>query len=107
MGIKRKRGRPRKFPGYLVREMRLKKNRSEFNDLLREHESGERDERDEKGNGEFYASWEGHGLDGQSLLEVVAAQRRDGEGEGLGPSGLGRADEEIREVFGVPEAKVE
>ncbi|WVQ99576.1 hypothetical protein IAU59_006712 [Kwoniella sp. CBS 9459] len=35
LGIKRQKGRPRKFPGYLVREMRLKKNREEFNQLLR------------------------------------------------------------------------
>ena len=39
LGIHRRRGRPRKYPGYLVREMRLKKNRSEFNDLLRRHET--------------------------------------------------------------------
>ncbi|WVO16182.1 hypothetical protein L204_103852 [Cryptococcus depauperatus] len=38
MGIKRQKGRPRKFPGYLVREMRLKKNRDEFNKVIRIHE---------------------------------------------------------------------
>ncbi|OCF41862.1 hypothetical protein I317_04272 [Kwoniella heveanensis CBS 569] len=38
MGIKRQKGRPRKFPGYLVREMRLKKNREEFNQLLNGHD---------------------------------------------------------------------
>ncbi|WVR06949.1 hypothetical protein IAU60_003985 [Kwoniella sp. DSM 27419] len=38
LGIKRQKGRPRKFPGYLVREMRLRKNREEFNELLRSHE---------------------------------------------------------------------
>ncbi|WWC70102.1 uncharacterized protein I206_104049 [Kwoniella pini CBS 10737] len=38
LGIKRQKGRPRKFPGYLVREMRLKKNRKEFNELLRTYE---------------------------------------------------------------------
>nr|ODN88243.1 hypothetical protein L203_02851 [Cryptococcus depauperatus CBS 7841] len=38
MGIKRQKGRPRKFPGYLVREMRLKKNRDEFNKVIRLHE---------------------------------------------------------------------
>ena len=38
MGIKRAKGRPRKFPGYLVRELRLKQNRQEFNEVLRRHE---------------------------------------------------------------------
>ncbi|WRT66469.1 uncharacterized protein IL334_003428 [Kwoniella shivajii] len=50
LGIKRRKGRPRKFPGYLVREMRLKKNREEFNELLkghRERQSFEDDEDDE------------------------------------------------------------
>ncbi|WVW84022.1 hypothetical protein I302_106050 [Kwoniella bestiolae CBS 10118] len=42
LGIKRRKGRPRKFPGYLVREMRLKKNRKEFNELLRSYNLTER-----------------------------------------------------------------
>ncbi|WWC94296.1 hypothetical protein V866_001138 [Kwoniella sp. B9012] len=52
MGIKRRKGRPRKFPGYLVREMRLKKNRKEFNELLRNYQlnkpDGEDDSEDEE-----------------------------------------------------------
>lgn len=44
LGIKRQKGRPRKFPGYLVREMRLKKNREEFNELMREYEEKKREE---------------------------------------------------------------
>ncbi|EAL23607.1 hypothetical protein CNBA2540 [Cryptococcus deneoformans B-3501A] len=44
LGIKRQKGRPRKFPGYLVREMRLKKNREEFNELMREYEEKRREE---------------------------------------------------------------
>lgn len=34
-GIKPTRGRPRKFPGYLIREMRLKHNREEFREVVR------------------------------------------------------------------------
>jgi hypothetical protein len=40
MGIKRKKGRPRKFPGYLVRDMRLRKNRAEYLELMRRAEEG-------------------------------------------------------------------
>ncbi|WWC89232.1 uncharacterized protein L201_004150 [Kwoniella dendrophila CBS 6074] len=47
LGIKRRKGRPRKFPGYLVREMRLKKNRKEFNELLRNHNSNNSNSSDE------------------------------------------------------------
>lgn len=39
-GPKRQKGRPRKFPGYLVREMRLKKNRAEYRELLRSYTDG-------------------------------------------------------------------
>lgn len=35
-GIKRSRGRPRKYPGYLVRDMRLKKNRQEWEQIKRQ-----------------------------------------------------------------------
>ena len=38
LGIKKQKGRPRKFPGYLVREMRLRKNRDEYIHLLREYD---------------------------------------------------------------------
>ncbi|ORX35801.1 hypothetical protein BD324DRAFT_631765 [Kockovaella imperatae] len=38
LGIAKRKGRPRKFPGYLVREMRLRKNREEYIRLLREYE---------------------------------------------------------------------
>lgn len=40
MGIKRKKGRPRKYPGYLVRDMRLRKNRAEYLELIRRTEQG-------------------------------------------------------------------
>lgn len=42
-GVRKQRGRPRKFPGYLVREMRLKKNRPEYQELLRGYEGPERE----------------------------------------------------------------
>ena len=38
LGIQKQKGRPRKFPGYLVREMRLRKNRDEYIRLMKEYE---------------------------------------------------------------------
>ena len=109
LGIKRKKGRPRKFPGYLVREMRLKKNRAEFNEVIRRHEMGlplqHDDEGHEHGEGhhgpehEVYA-W---AADNQSLLDAVGAAELDGrmEVDEEVPSGLGKSDGSIREVFGL------
>jgi hypothetical protein len=87
MGLKRQKGRPRKFPGYLVREMRLKKNRSEFNELLRSDEEGRDDSavRESSGEGikpEGYQGWAGD--DAQSLLDVVGTARIAGEEAQLG-----------------------
>ncbi len=97
--------------------MRLKKNRSEFNDLLRRHEGsvdaeGNRDEGVIEGS---YADWAG--TDEQSLLDVVGAvqlakeeadqAQRQIEGDAAGPSGLGKADEGMREVFGLGDVGVE
>ena len=76
LGIKRKKGRPRKFSGYLVREMRLKKNRSEFNELLKrqDEERGESDLEAHIGDtGTDVPYQDCSGPDEQSLLDVVAA----------------------------------
>lgn len=35
-----KKGRPRKFPGFLVREMRLKRHRTEYREIIRRAEEG-------------------------------------------------------------------
>ena len=40
LGIKRQKGRPRKYPGFLVRDMRLKRNRAEFREVQRRFEQG-------------------------------------------------------------------
>lgn len=40
LGIKRQKGRPRKYPGFLVRDMRLKRNRAEFHEVQRRFEQG-------------------------------------------------------------------
>lgn len=120
LGLKRKKGRPRKFPGYLVREMRLKKNRGEFNELLRRQggaREGEPTEADKDGGIEegSYADWAGP--EGQSLLDVVGAvhlaNQTTDQGEpqvvdhSTGPSGLRGEDEAMREVFGLGDPGVE
>jgi hypothetical protein len=150
MGLTRKKGRPRKFPGYLVREMRLSKNKAEYEDLLRQYEDekgitqqreelrllgvehsgdqqhlGDEDEDDDEEeeqsrHHEGGYEW-GHidDIDGvhddQTLLDVVdAAQQQLEQATGSQshhqdtdldmehePSGLGRSDQEMREVFGL------
>ncbi|ORY32788.1 hypothetical protein BCR39DRAFT_521571 [Naematelia encephala] len=131
LGIKRRKGRPRKFPGYLVREMRLSKNRSEFNELLRAYEEGRfprpsgedqeadgegvDDEADGGGNGNGdgdggeYDTWDYSQVgvdvaDGQTLLDVVGvAQQQEAHvvDEEPGPSGLDRSDAGMRAMFGL------
>jgi len=122
LGIKRLKGRPRKFPGYLVRDMRLKKNRAECNEIHRRAEAGLpfdgiviRGE-EEGGMGEEV----GEGLqdgedqggqvgvedddmygwpsDDQVLLDAMGPGHLDVDD---GPSGLGKGDHGIREVFGL------
>lgn len=62
-GVKRKKGRPRKFPGYLIRDMRLKKNRSEYRELLGTYRQAEGDQgQDQNGDGRYRGEHE-HGLD--------------------------------------------
>lgn len=68
-GIKRMKGRPRKYPGYLVREMRLKKNRSEYRELLNRYD----DDHDER-----------HHQDGEVDVDIDTLDQRDGEGDGGG-----------------------
>lgn len=89
-GYRKPKGRPRKFPGYLVREMRLKKNRAEFTDLLRRHgemeriqaqhgdgagEEGEAQDQEDHGQGGFWTD----GME-QSILAAVEGL------EGPGPN---------------------
>ncbi|ODN82085.1 hypothetical protein L202_02400 [Cryptococcus amylolentus CBS 6039] len=77
MGVKRQKGRPRKFPGYLVREMRLKKNRDEFSELMRQFD-------DKKG-------------DAKGLKpEAVAEQMRLREEEAMA-RGCGDDDDDLRD----------
>lgn len=65
-GLRKQRGRPRKFPGYLVREMRLKRNRPEYQELLRGYEGPERevhrdsDELRARGGGHSHGHGHGH-----------------------------------------------
>ena len=88
LGIKRKKGRPRKFSGYLVREMRLKKNRGEFNELLKrqDEERGVPEDEAHLGDTGVDAPYQDCSEpDGQSLLDVVAAaQLPMGEGQEVG-----------------------
>jgi hypothetical protein len=152
LGIKRKKGRPRKYEGYLVRDMRLKRNRVEFAEVIRRHREmevqkigllseGEASGLGRDGEGEMMQSggeMEGvhDGMDGgmahdhehaelertidvqydwehdpQSLLEVVGRGIEGDEGmqvddqDGGEPSaqalGIGKGDEDMREVFGL------
>jgi hypothetical protein len=96
LGIKRKQGRPRKYDGYLVREMRLKKNRAEFAEVIRRHAESERD-------GATRAGEEG-GINGEINGNAEAGPSRirlhdDGlagpanPGVGAGPGGMDEMDE--------------
>ena len=128
-GIKRMKGRPRKYPGYLVREMRLKKNRSEYRELLnrydddhdeRHHQEGEvdvdmdtLDQREGEGDGGGF--WSGDME--RSILAAVEGLEGEGSGDGHGhrhgdeqighedvPSSRafeGEGDMEMRRVFGL------
>lgn len=123
-GIKRMKGRPRKYPGYLVREMRLKKNRSEYRELLnrydddqdaRHHEDGgvdvDMDTLDQReGEGDGGGFWS-ENME-RSILAAVEGLEGEGSGEhgdeGLGhedvPSSRafeGEGDMEMRRVFGL------
>lgn len=116
-GIKRQRGRPRKFPGYLVRDMRLKANREEFREVVKRAEevdeggveeaaqnSGNRVQ-DEAGTWETGGGGgryeEGDGMldegeeeydwatDPQNLMDAVTGQMSAGDtGMGLGMEGM-------------------
>ncbi|KAK4686881.1 hypothetical protein P7C73_g3243, partial [Tremellales sp. Uapishka_1] len=116
-GITKQKGRPRKYPGFLVREMRLKKNRgsSEMAARFRALQEGRLDPEDGAGrDGEAdqdgYAEWQ---VGDQSLLDVVGELEdpeggEAGDGQGEEPSaralGLGRGDEGMRGVFGLEES---
>ena len=83
-GIKRMKGRPRKYPGYLVREMRLKKNRSEYRELLNRYdEDHEHDHVHPSGHGHGHGH--GHDEDGHGEVDVdMDLGQREGEADGGG-----------------------
>jgi hypothetical protein len=125
LGIKRPRGRPRKFEGYLVREVRLKRHRDTYLALMRGWEDGGRmgnepvhGDTDDMGLGgdvedamhidgdtmdpnldgdEVYAAW---GHEGQSLLEAVGHLEAQ---QGVTSGDVEHNDDaDMREVFGLP-----
>jgi hypothetical protein len=78
LGLSRGKGRPRKFEGYLVREMRLRKNRDAYLALLRRWDEGD----GEGGQG---------GQGGPSRgMEIQEGEVNEGE-EGVGEMTLGEA----------------
>ncbi|WVQ72453.1 hypothetical protein IAR50_002005 [Cryptococcus sp. DSM 104548] len=130
MGVKRQKGRPRKFPGYLVREMRLKKNRVEFSELMRhlEEKKGDKELKPEavaeqlrlreeeamaRGREDEGDDLRDHGLsheehdfanwsvqDNQTLLDVVGVAQH-GMDMDMSPGGDGSSHEEMDRVFGL------
>jgi type IV secretory pathway VirB10-like protein len=133
LGIQRKRGRPRKYPGIgLVREMRLKKNRAMFAEKIRQQEEEQKREAGEEyeykedeyeapidvalgqqvaaavarqpvQDGGEYWSYQ----DGQSLLDVVGSSLGVEGSSGVGGIGAdimsGDQSDEMRGVFTLPD----
>jgi len=109
-GVKRQKGRPRKYPGYLVREMRLKKNRSEYRELLNRYhgqhdgheyqedmdmnmdvdmDMGEGEERE--GEGEI---GDGGGFWTENMERSILAAVEGLDGNGVGDGGGGAQEQE-------------
>jgi hypothetical protein len=85
-GIKRKKGRPRKFPGHLVRDMRLKKNRSEYRELLSMYGTDRSDSRGLEHPGDSHGLEEGEMNmgEGGSYDHHREESGEEGGGEGNG-----------------------
>ncbi|EIW70389.1 hypothetical protein M231_05638 [Tremella mesenterica] len=120
MGIQRARGRPRKFPGYLVREMRLKHNRAQFMEVIRQHEDRNRTSESQNREGEIQREDNEEGDDmgeengvgeeyewdmgqGHSLLDVVGLQQQGIEEDAGVPSADVHLDRGVMRVFELPQ----
>jgi hypothetical protein len=87
-GITRQKGRPRKYPGYLVREMRLKKNRSEFREVLSRYEGDGHHEHDHDGQGHEY----GEDMEIDMEMEMGEGdEQREGDGGGFWTENMERS----------------
>ena len=96
-GISRGRGRPRKFPGYLVREMRLVKNREEFKKVVAAAQAEQggregRDGREEPEEGVDADGWNGWSKRPEGKVRRDAEGGSGGRGEEGQEEGDGRDD---------------
>lgn len=98
-GSGRRKGRPRKFPGYLVREMRLKKNRTEYRELIRNyqdpphpHHHDHDQEMDHENEHEHQGDGGGFWTDGMEQ-DILAAVEGLDEGHDHGDGRLGARGE--------------